>query len=60
LTAPDVERLLKNQGISSETAGKVCKLIQRLEASIYAGSHFEDKNAAGEMLELVAFIEKET
>jgi hypothetical protein len=59
LTADDAERLLKDQGVDAETAGKIHNLIQQAESMVYAGNAFNDTDIAGELLGLIKLIEKD-
>jgi hypothetical protein len=58
LTADDAERILRDQGVDAETAKNMRSLVQRFETAVYAGNHFNDSDAVGELLGLVKVIEK--
>jgi hypothetical protein len=49
---------LRDQGVDAETAKNMRSLVQRFETAVYAGNHFNDSDAVGELLGLVKVIEK--
>ena len=59
LTADDADGFLQKQGANSETARKMCLLIQRLENTVYAGENLKNTDAANDLIELVKALEKE-
>ncbi|RLC02756.1 MAG: hypothetical protein DRH90_13050 [Deltaproteobacteria bacterium] len=58
LTADDAEKILRDQGVDAETAKNMRSLVQRFETAVYAGNHFNDSDAVGELLGLARVIEK--
>ena len=58
LTADDAEKILRDQGVDVDTAKSMRSLVQRFETAVYAGNHFNDLDAVGELLGLAKVIEK--
>ena len=58
LTADDAEKILRDQGVDVDTAKNMRSLVQRFETAVYAGNHFNDSDAVGELLGLAKVIEK--
>ncbi len=58
LTADDAEKILRDQGVDLDTAKSMRSLVQRFETAVYAGNHFNDSDAVGELLGLAKVIEK--
>jgi len=59
LTADDTERILRDQGVNTETAKSMHVLVQRFETALYAGNNFNDTEATDNLLGLVKRLEKE-
>jgi len=59
LTADDAERILRDQGVTDESAKNMRSLVQRFETAVYAGNNLDDPDATNHLLALVKKIEKE-
>lgn len=59
LTSDDVEKILHAKGVATDTAKKICSLIQRLENAVYARDDAKPADAANDLLVLVKTLEKE-